>query len=421
MTLEIDRRLGLQVEVEGLNVEIGNVYVAMHNDSAAERVYKEGKVLAVSNGDSARMGIFDAALMSLRDKGENQLLTEQRLLKTASDQNRQRDVNNLLYTYTYLAEHYANTGQSKKAFEFIQKYYALGDSMTDLKTQIELRKMEGQYNVEKKEQEIALLKKDQQLSHANLEKQKAVLTAQNAILAKQKFFEYGTVLFLALLVLIGFLVINRYRIVHRARRAIELEKMRNLIARDLHDDIGSTLSSINILSKVALQSPSADGPGNTLGKIRDRSAAIMEKMDDIVWAINPQNDTMEQLLYRMKEFAAEILEPLNINYSFQEDGDFPGMKLDIRKRKDLYLVFKEAINNAAKYSQCINLLIRLRREGDSLQMEITDDGKGFAAETAKGGNGLNNMQERATSMLGKLKIDSAVGEGTRVGLDLPIT
>ena len=83
-------------------------------------------------------------------------------------------------------------------------------------------------------------------------------------------------------------------------------------------------------------------------------------MDDIVWTINPQNDTMEQLLYRMKEFAAEILEPLNINFSFDEQGVLSTLTLDIRKRKDLYLVFKEAINNAA------NAAIRRALKPDTL-------------------------------------------------------
>lgn len=421
MTRDIDHQLGLKVVEAGIDQEIGNIYRNRRNDSAAERYYLMGKTLAISNGDSARAAAIDGELIALRSKGGNEGESEQRLLKTAAAQVKKKDVISLLITYTDLSEHYANAGQLKKSFEYMQKFYELQDSLLDVKTQIALRKMEGQYNMEKKEQEIALLKKDDQLSHVSLEKQTAVLTAQNAVLAKQKLFEYGAVLLLALLLLIGFLVINRNRIVHRARRAIELEKMRNHIARDLHDDIGSTLSSINILSKVALQAPSADGPQTSLEKIRDRSAAIMEKMDDIVWTINPLNDTMEQLLYRMKEFAAEILEPLNINYSFEEDGDFTTLKLDIQKRKDLYLVFKEAINNAAKYSQCNNLQIRLRREGDSLQMQITDDGKGFAAETVRNGNGLINMQERASSMLGKLKIDSQVGQGTRVGLDLPIT
>jgi two-component system sensor histidine kinase UhpB len=130
---------------------------------------------------------------------------------------------------------------------------------------------------------------------------------------------------------------------------------------------------------------------------------------------------MEQLLYRMTEFAAEILEPLNIRYSFEEKGDFSSVKLDIGRRKDLYLLFKEAVNNAAKYSQCSNLYVRLWQDRDSLQLEIADDGKGFVEEDVRNGNGLNNMRERAASMFARIRIDSALGQGTRIALDLPIT
>jgi signal transduction histidine kinase len=147
----------------------------------------------------------------------------------------------------------------------------------------------------------------------------------------------------------------------------------------------------------------------------------METMDDIVWAINPQNDTMEQVLFRMKEFASEILEPLNINYTFEENGNFSSTKLDIRKRKDLYLIFKEAINNAAKYSRCRDILIRLREKQQSLQMEITDNGKGFDEQQIKNGNGLNNMRERAGSMGAKIRIVSTIAGGTQISLDMAIT
>ncbi len=176
--------------------------------------------------------------------------------------------------------------------------------------QVQMKKMEEQYNIEKKEQEIALLKKDQQLTHSSL--------------AKQKVFQFGAMLFLSLLLLIGFLIINRNRIVHNTRRQIEMEKMRNRIAQDLHDDIGSTLTSITMLSNLGLLPPEKKEllMRTNLEKIKERSAAIMETMDDIVWAINPQNDTMEQVLFRMKEFASEILEPLNINYAFEEKGNF---------------------------------------------------------------------------------------------------
>jgi two-component system, NarL family, sensor histidine kinase UhpB len=419
--LEINERLGLKIDAINMDLEIGNIYRDKQNDSAAERYYSSGREIAVAAGDTARVATFDAALIAVRNRGEDQFLTEQRLMKSVSSAARSHDATDLLSDYDYLAQYYARTGQAKKAVEYLTKYYEVTDSMQDLNTQVQLRKMEGQYNVEKKEGEIALLKKDQQLSHANLEKQKAVVVAQGAVLKQQKLFQLGALIVFALLLLIGFLVINRFRIVQRARRAIELEKMRNHIARDLHDDIGSTLSSINILSKVALKSPSIAAPQDSLAKIRDRSAAIMEKMDDIVWTINPQNDTMEQLLYRMKEFAAEMLEPLNIDYHFEEAGELAAIKLDIRKRKDFYLLFKEAVNNAAKYSQCSHLFIRLRQDGDSLRLEITDDGKGFSAGTTRTGNGLNNMHERASSMLAKLSIESTVGQGTRIGLDLPIT
>ena len=419
--LAIDQRLGLKLDEIRQDHEIGDIYQELHNDTAAKGYFERGKAIADAIGDTTYVRTFEAALIAVRDDKNESGQTEARLLRAAGNAGRSHEVVNMEITYQYLADYYANTGQTKKALDYLAKYYDLFDSLQNLNTQVQLRKMEGQYNVDKKEKEIALLKKDQQLNHADVQRQNAALIAQNAVLGKQRLFQYGAGVLFVLLALIGFLMINRYRLVDRARRTIELEKMRNHIARDLHDDIGSTLSSINILSKVALQTSVDDVPVGSLEKIRDRSAAIMEKMDDIVWTINPQNDTMEQLLFRMKEFAAEMLEPLNINYSFEEDGDFSTMKLDIRKRKDLYLLFKEAVNNAAKYSQCRNLHIHLRRENDSLQLEITDDGKGFAAETIRAGNGLKNMRERAASMLGRLHIDSTVGQGTRIGLDLPIT
>jgi len=355
---------------------------------------------------------FDAGLTALGKTEATKQAAEKRLISNLSSSIKGGDKTTELINYNFLAEYYAKNGQTQKSLDYLKKYYEMTDSLESLNVQVQLKKMESQYNVEKKEQEIALLKKDQLLSHLNLEKQKIAME-------KQTVFQYGAIILVLFLVLIGFLVINRNRIVHRARRAIEMEKMRNLIARDLHDDIGSTLTSINIMSNVALHSPETQEA--SLQKIKDRSSAIIEKMDDIVWTINPRNDTMEQLLYRMQEFAAEILEPLNINYTFEENGDLSGMKLDIRKRKDLYLLFKEAVNNAAKYSECSNLNIRLWQERDSLQMEIADDGKGFAEERIKGGNGLHNMRERANSLVAKIRIDSAVGKGTRIGLDLPIT
>lgn len=308
-----------------------------------------------------------------------------------------------------LAENENALHHYEKAYAYQKLFNTYKDSAYTEATEKSTTEMESKYEAEKKEKEIALLKKDQLLNHLNLE--------------KQKDFELGAIVFLFLLVVIGFLMINRYRVMQRTKRLIDMERMRNTIARDLHDDIGSTISSINILSKVALQQHAqGDIPvGTSIQKIKDRSESIMESMSDIVWAINPQHDTIEQMILHMKEFAAEILEPLDIKYSFKEEGNFSGLKLDVEKRKDFYLLFKEAVNNAAKYSGCSNLFIILRQEAKLLHIKIEDDGKGFNQAEIKNGNGLVNMRRRADSMKGDIQIESSEGKGTRITVDVPIT
>jgi two-component system, NarL family, sensor histidine kinase UhpB len=308
-----------------------------------------------------------------------------------------------------LAENEDALHHYQKAYEFLKIYATSKDSAYTESSAKSMAEMESKYQAEKKEKEIALLKKDQQLDRLNLQ--------------KQKNFQLVAVIFLVLLFLIAFLMVNRYRIIQRARRLIDMERMRNTIARDLHDDIGSTLTSINILSKVALrQQAEHDNPMETsMIKIKDRSSAIMESMSDIVWAINPRHDTIELMIFRIKEFAAEILEPLNINYAFQQEGNFSAVKLDMEKRRDFYLLCKEAINNAAKYSGCCNLIIHLKQEQRWLRLEIRDDGIGFNESEIKNGNGLVNMRGRASSMNAGIRIESSTGNGTTINVDVPIT
>jgi len=401
-------KLGLKVDIMDLYIDKGNTYKDAELKDSAKAYFEKGRLLAQEVGDASRLETFNAGLAALQTTVTPDKSTEKKLLAALQHAIDIGDKTLELINYQYLADYYARTGQGEKTETFIKHYYDATDSLESMRIQTQMKKLEGQYNVEKKEHEITLLKKDQQLSRLELQKQKA--------------FQYGAIVLILLLVSIGWLVINRYRIVHRSRRAIEIEKMRNRIARDLHDDVGSTLTSINIMSKVALQTSGQhlEGQQAVFQKIKDRTSAIIEKMDDIVWTIHPQNDTMERLLFRMKEFAAEILEPLGINYDFDEKGDLASLRLDVQKRKDLYLLFKEAINNAAKYSECCNLRIHLWREKDSLQMEIVDDGKGFEEDGIRTGNGLGSMRERAASMVAKIHIDSAIGKGTRIALDMPI-
>jgi signal transduction histidine kinase/ligand-binding sensor domain-containing protein len=199
------------------------------------------------------------------------------------------------------------------------------------------------------------------------------------------------------------------------------EKLRGKIARDLHDEMGSTLTSINIMSKVAMESmPDATPVKDYLQKIKDNSGRILESIGDMVWVINPANDNFERLLFRMKEFTAEMLEPLRINYHFKEEGILHAVQLNVEQRKEIYMIFKEAITNAAKYSDTADLFITLTVKNSILSMEIADQGVGFNRQQVMQGNGLKNMASRAAQIGAELIIETAKDKGSTILFRLPL-
>jgi signal transduction histidine kinase/ligand-binding sensor domain-containing protein len=209
----------------------------------------------------------------------------------------------------------------------------------------------------------------------------------------------------------------------RVKRLLAVEKLRNKVARDLHDDMGSTLSTINILTSMAITKMNSDAIKTTeyLGKISDNSQRMMEAMDDIVWSIKPSNDSMNKVIARMREFATNVLEAKEIDLEFTVEEKIFDIKLNMEARRDFFLVFKEAVNNAAKYSHAGKVAVHITSQSKSLVLSVKDDGVGFNAATADTGNGLGNMQKRAESLRGILKFESTAGHGTNVILKIPIS
>lgn len=208
----------------------------------------------------------------------------------------------------------------------------------------------------------------------------------------------------------------------RISRLLTEERLRSKIARDLHDEMGSTLTSINIISKVAMEGKTDQEKGKAyFQKIKDHSGRMMESMSDMVWAINPMNDSLGRVLLRMKEFAAEILEPARINYHFDHNELELGLALNPEQRKNIYLIFKEALSNAAKYSAATDVQILLQVQGTIFTMLIADNGIGFNKEEENSGNGLRNMSIRATEMGGTVLLETSPGLGTKITLQLPVT
>lgn len=147
----------------------------------------------------------------------------------------------------------------------------------------------------------------------------------------------------------------------------------------------------------------------------------MESMSDIVWAINPANDSLERVMIRMKEFAAEMLEPAKINYFFDIEGVLEDISLNLEQRKDLYMIFKESVNNAVKYSGATEMNFLFDHKQGLFRMVITDNGGGFDSSAEYAGNGLKNIAARAAAMNAKVQVKSIPGTGTRIVLEKVVT
>jgi ligand-binding sensor domain-containing protein/two-component sensor histidine kinase len=230
-------------------------------------------------------------------------------------------------------------------------------------------------------------------------------------------------------VLIAIIIYVMYR--YRIKELLKRQAIRNRIAQDLHDSVGSTLSSISVYSQVAkiqYERGNRDELKHVLDRIGVTSTDMISEMNDIVWALNPQNDNMEKIIQRMESFAKPLLKTKNIAFNFNYDPGVLHLNLTMEKRKNFYLIFKEAINNVLKYSNCQNLDISLQLNNHCLELTVTDDGQGFDKEQLKtlaarsmSGNGLNNMKRRAEETDGTCDIQSFPGKGTRVYLKFPIT
>lgn len=221
--------------------------------------------------------------------------------------------------------------------------------------------------------------------------------------------------FLLLVGLFAFLLIYAlYR--YRVAQLLKVERVRTRIATDLHDDIGSNLSKISVLSEVArLQMTNGNEEKNRLlGSIAEIARQSVSSMSDIVWTINPKRDSVLEITRKMREHAEETFVPKNVTVKFNAPIDGEKLKLPMELRREIYLIFKEAINNAAKHSACSQVEIDFRCQGKEIFLQVKDDGKGFDVKKKTNGNGLENMKTRAENLGGKIEIESGADFGTAV-------
>jgi len=206
---------------------------------------------------------------------------------------------------------------------------------------------------------------------------------------------------------------------------VETEKMneRLRISRELHDDIGGTLSGIVLYSHLAenqIQSQHTDEVEQSLNVIQQSANDMVNRLSDIVWAVNAEHNSLRNLIQKLEEYATEMARVKNIKVNVNAPESLGELQLPVETRHNIYLLCKEAINNAVKYSQASLLQLNVHNSDHVVKFTISDNGKGFDITTIKKGNGLMNMEKRANEINAKLYLRSLPFEGTVVSLQCPI-
>jgi ligand-binding sensor domain-containing protein/two-component sensor histidine kinase len=231
---------------------------------------------------------------------------------------------------------------------------------------------------------------------------------------------YETWLFKCLVIIAcASLLYGFYR--YRINQLLSLQRVRDQISADLHDEIGSSLSGISIMSTLAQEKLQVQHPSAPfLQRIIEESRLISTSLDDIVWSINPKNDDLANLIARMTRYASELFEAKGIAYTIRVPDQLQQIKLSMEKRRDFYLLFKEVTNNLIKHSDCKHAWIEIQFIHPYLQLFVRDDGVGFDVQERTERNGLQNLQKRSVKLHGKLTIETGHGQGTRVQLKFPV-
>jgi len=210
---------------------------------------------------------------------------------------------------------------------------------------------------------------------------------------------------------------------YRVGRLVEIERVRTRIAADLHDDLGSSLTQIAMLSEVVRRNPLRNDKqvDEWLSSIANISRDSVQSMSDIVWAVNPRKDRLSHVTQRMRRLASDVLVASDITFEFRAPSPPTDITLGANSRREVFLIFKEALNNLVRHSGCERAEIDVSFDRGCLLLRISDDGSGFDPNIDSVGNGLLSMRERAKNLGGTLNIVSRAGGGTVITLEVPVS
>jgi two-component system, NarL family, sensor histidine kinase UhpB len=300
-----------------------------------------------------------------------------------------------------LSELYKAQGDYKRSEEYLEQSMKLEDSVYYANQKVEMTNMLAKYETEKKDKAIQLLNTQKALADKELSSNKIIMGASVGLLI--------------LVIVLAIVLWNQSRI----RQQLKQVQMRNQIASDLHDDIGSSLSSIFLLSNMAAGYVQKTEGGRLLDKIGSNAKEVMEKMSDIVWTMNPKNDDGISLKERIEKLAIQVNELTGITVDVNISIELEETKMPMKLRKNIFLICKEAMHNVVKHAGASAAGISIEIVHNNIVIDIKDNGVGFDPDHQRNGNGTQTMAQRARDCGGLCQVSSTPGEGTTISISIP--
>ncbi len=390
--LKIDKA---ETQLNGIYEHLGGTYFAKEEYSQALNYYSksyENHKKAGSFNDIAylgyKIGITFNAVKNYT-KAENYLLQSYQIADSLNLSNYQYEI------ALSLASVLHHSHKWKQAYSYLKIATNIKDSLNLDEQLNRVADLQAKYESDKKEQQITLLTTEKKYS---------------------RLISFITLISAILVTVVAYFWINKIRLQRRLRE----QNIRTKIAGDLHDDIGSALSSISMITQMVSDKLEIENNKHAalLRKAENNAKSIIENMDDIVWSINPKNDEFKNLELKIKEYVFALMESKNINIEMNFEKGIEDLKLNMEQRRDLYLILKEAFNNIAKYSNANDAYLNIIQKNKIISIAIEDNGSGFDIHnnTHTSGNGIKNMYQRAAQLNAHINIESKIGSGTKITL-----
>lgn len=396
----------------------------------AKEYYKKALSIAIESGSKNNISTASSNLGFIATEEKNYKESNKYLEQAFEAAMEMEDIGMLAEITGGFYDNYKALGQSKDALYYLEQSKMYSDSMLNESKVQEITQLKTKFAVEQKENELTI-------------KAQAAKAVTDAEIKKQKLLRNFSIAGGFLLLLLAIFIFQRYRERHRTslmlseknrtiekayndlketqEELVETEKQREAqsirvrIARDIHDDIGSGLTKITMLSDVVRKKIQQADMAESLSKITSFSKGVSASLSEIVWAINPNHDNVSSLVGYMKSTAGNLLEDSSINYelNFPDKGITTPVHPEIKR--NIYLVMKEAINNALKYSEAKNIKVEFSVDNNIFKLAIIDDGKGFDSfSNGETGNGLRNMRSRMEQHNNTFQVISSPGNGCKI-------